>query len=73
MFLFATRPFEDQLMHHYRDHRFLQIEDIAMIPAKEAKEMLYHMFGQHFVTITVSFRKVFRKSTDRLFDNAITE
>ena len=25
-----------------------------MIPAKEAKEMLYKMFGEQFVTITVS-------------------
>ena len=31
-----------------------QIEEFAMIPAKEAKDMLYRMFGEQFVTITVS-------------------
>ncbi|KAI0217131.1 DNA-directed RNA polymerase III subunit RPC3 [Lamellibrachia satsuma] len=29
-----------------------QIEEFAMIPAKEAKDMLYRMFGEQFVTIT---------------------
>ena len=32
----------------------LQIEEFAMIPAKEAKDMLYRMFGEQLVTITVS-------------------
>ena len=31
-----------------------QIEEKAMVPAKEAKEILYNMFAQNFVTITVS-------------------
>ncbi|KAK3585327.1 hypothetical protein CHS0354_040276 [Potamilus streckersoni] len=29
-----------------------QIEDLAMVPAKEAKEILYRMFAQRFVSIT---------------------
>ena len=33
---------------------FFQIEELAMIPAKEAKEMLYRMFGEGFITLTVS-------------------
>ena len=30
-----------------------QIEEMAMIPAKEAKELLYNMFAQNFITIAV--------------------
>ena len=30
-----------------------QIEECAMIPAKEAKEMLYKLFGENFVALTV--------------------
>ena len=33
---------------------YQQIEEMAMIPAKEAKELLYTMFAQKFVSITVS-------------------
>ena len=33
---------------------FPQIEEKAMVPAKEAKEILYNMFAQNFVSITVS-------------------
>ncbi|XP_052283471.1 DNA-directed RNA polymerase III subunit RPC3-like isoform X2 [Dreissena polymorpha] len=29
-----------------------QIEELVMIPAKEAKELLYNMFAQNFITIT---------------------
>lgn len=31
-----------------------QIEDFAMISAKEAKELLYDMFSQNFITTAVS-------------------
>ncbi|KAK6179368.1 hypothetical protein SNE40_011749 [Patella caerulea] len=29
-----------------------QIEEYAMIPTKEAKELLYNMFAEHFITLT---------------------
>ena len=32
---------------------FKQIEEFAMIPSKEAKLLLYRMFGEHFIHLTV--------------------
>ena len=40
--------------HIHKLSYYFQIEQFAMIPAKETKEMLYNMFSQHFVSITVS-------------------
>lgn len=35
------------------DCLWFQIEEMAMIPAKEAKEMLYSLFDEQLVTIKV--------------------
>ena len=37
----------------------LQIEDFVMISAKEAKDLLYTLFSENFITTTVSLCPVF--------------
>ena len=40
-----------------------------MVPAKEAKEILYTMFAQNFVTITVSVRFKLTYGKEHCYNN----
>lgn len=46
----SLRIFKVLLLKKHLEQK--QIEEKAMVPAKEAKEILYNMFAQNFVTIT---------------------
>ncbi|XP_060596716.1 DNA-directed RNA polymerase III subunit RPC3-like [Ruditapes philippinarum] len=46
----SLRIFRVLLLKQHLEQK--QIEDLAMIPSKEAKELLYTMFAQNFVSVT---------------------
>ncbi|XP_038078065.1 DNA-directed RNA polymerase III subunit RPC3-like [Patiria miniata] len=45
----SFRIFKTLLLKKYLEQK--QVEEFALIPAKEAKELLYKMFSEHFVTM----------------------
>ncbi|XP_022111432.1 DNA-directed RNA polymerase III subunit RPC3-like isoform X2 [Acanthaster planci] len=45
----SFRIFKTLLLKKYLEQK--QVEEFALIPAKEAKELLYKMFSEHFVTV----------------------
>ncbi|XP_033634407.1 DNA-directed RNA polymerase III subunit RPC3-like [Asterias rubens] len=45
----SSRIFKTLLLKKYLEQK--QVEEFALIPAKEAKELLYKMFSEHFVSM----------------------